>query len=313
MQNEQTRQLISGAMTIVLFSILLAVSLYVPLVSLITSFFIAVPIAWYSAKFNRKSSILVTIVSIGISYFIGGLLAVPFAMIHALLGLVIGDAIRMKKSKLFMLLSTTIVLLISIAIQYVVVVLAFDFNPVKALLTIASNQYNQMGAFLERFDALPNNYDKTVENILFMFETVMPSILIILLFLLVIVFINILLPVLKRLGLVVPKFPEFRNLKFPKSVLWYYMVVLVVTLFIELDKGTFAYMVFANAFLLLRVLLFLQGISFIRFYIHQQKWPKWVAFFVTILAFPLQTITLLLGILDLGFNVRSYVKEKNRK
>lgn len=313
MQNEQTRQLISGLMVISLFSILLAVSLYVPLVSLITSFFIAVPIAWYSAKFNRKSSILVTIVSIGISYVIGGLFAVPFAMIQALLGLVIGDAIRLKKSKLFMLLSTTIVLLISIAIQYLVVVLAFDYNPVKALLTIASNQYNQMGAFLERFDALPNNYDKTVEDILFMFETVMPSILIISLFLLVIVFINILLPVLKRLGLIVPKFPAFRNLKFPKSVLWYYMVVLVVTLFIELDKGTFAYMVFANAFLLLRVLLFLQGISFIRFYIHQQRWPKWVAFVVTILAFPLQSITLLLGVFDLGFNVRSYVKEKNRK
>lgn len=313
MPNEQTRQLTLGAMTIVLFSILLAVSLYVPIVNLITSFLIAVPIAWYSAKFNRKASILVTIVSIGISYFIGGLLAVPFAMIHALLGLVIGDAIRMKKSKLFMLLSTAIVLLGSIVIQYVVVVLTFNFNPVKALLTIASNQYDQMGAFLERFDALPNNYDKTIAEVLFMFETVMPSILIISLFLLVIVFINILLPVLKRLGLDVPKFPAYKNMKFPKSVLWYYMVVLVVTLFVELERGTFAFMVFANAALLLRLLLVLQGISFIHFYIHQQRWPKWIAFVATILAFPLQSITLLLGIFDLGFNVRSYVKEKNRK
>jgi uncharacterized protein YybS (DUF2232 family) len=313
MPNEQTRQLTLGAMVIVLFSILLAVSLYVPIVNLISSFFIAVPIAWYSAKFNRRASILVTLVSIGISYFIGGLLAVPFAMIHALLGLVIGDAIRLKKSKLFMLLSTAIVLLVSIVIQYVVVVLTFKFNPVNALLTIASNQYDQMGTFLERFNALPNNYDKTIADVLFMFETVMPSILIISLFLLVFVFINILLPVLKRMGLVVPKFPEYRHMKLPKSVLWYYMVVLVVTLFVELDKGTFAFMVFANATLLLRALLFLQGISFIHFYIHQQKWPKWLAIIATIFAFPFQPITILLGIFDLGFNVRSYVKEKNRK
>ncbi|MGB5944483.1 YybS family protein [Paenisporosarcina sp.] len=313
MPNEQKRQLTLGTMVIVLFSILLAVSLYVPIVNLVTSFFIAVPIAWYSAKFNRKASILVTIVSIGISYFIGGLLAVPFSMIHALLGLVIGDAIRMKKSKLFMLLSTAIVLLVTLVIQYVIVILTFEFNPVTSLLTIASNQYEQMGAFLERYNALPNNYDNTVAEVLFMFETVMPSILIISIFLLVIVFINILVPVLKILGLVVPKFPAFRNLKFPKSILWYYMVVLIVTLFVELEKGTFAFMVIANAALILRVLLILQGISFIHFYIHQQRWPKWLAIVATILAFPLQSITLIIGIFDLGFNARSYVKEKNRK
>ncbi len=313
MPNEQTRQLTLGAMVIALFSILLAVSLYVPIVSFITSFFIALPLAWYSAKFNRKASILVTVVSIGISFFIGGLLAVPFSMIHALLGLVIGDAIRMKKSKLFMLLSTVIVLLATIVIQYVVVVLLFGVNPVKELLTIASNQYDQMGDLLERYNALPNNYDNTVAEILFMFETVIPSILIISVFLLVIVFINILLPVLKRLGLVVPKFPAYRNMKFPKSILWYYMVVIVVTFFVELEKGTFAFMVFANATLILRVLLILQGISFIHFYIHQQRWPKWLAFVATILAFPLQSITLIIGIIDLGFNARSYVKEKNRK
>ena len=313
MPNEQTRQLTLGAMVIALFSILLAVSLYVPIVSFITSFFIALPLAWYSAKFNRKASILVTVVSIGISFFIGGLLAVPISMIHALLGLVIGDAIRMKKSKLFMLLSTVIVLLATIVIQYVVVVLLFGVNPVKELLTIASNQYDQIGALLERYNALPNNYDNTVAEILFMFETVIPSILIISVFLLVIVFINILLPVLKRLGLVVPKFPAYRNMKFPKSILWYYMVVIVVTFFVELEKGTFAFMVFANATLILRVLLILQGISFIQFYIHQQRWPKWLAFVATILAFPLQSITLISGIIDLGFNARLYVKEKNRK
>ena len=102
-------------------------------------------------------------------------------------------------------------------------------------------------------------------------------------------------------------------MKFPKSILWYYMVVIVVTFFVELEKGTFAFMVFANATLILRVLLILQGISFIQFYIHQQRWPKWLAFVATILAFPLQSITLIIGIIDLGFNARLYVKEKNRK
>ena len=79
MPNEQTKQLTLGAMIIALFSILLAVSFYVPVLNLITILFLALPIAWYSAKFSRTASIYVVVLSMGISYFIGGLLAIPFA------------------------------------------------------------------------------------------------------------------------------------------------------------------------------------------------------------------------------------------
>jgi len=313
MPNEQTKQLTFGAMMIALFSILLAVSFYVPVINLITSFFIALPIAWYSAKFNRKASIFVTVVSIGMSFFIGGLLAIPLAMVHAPLGFIIGDNIRTKRSKLFMLLSTGIVLLISMAIQYVITVLLFEFNPVEELMTIATEYYDQLGAMMESFNALPENYYKQVAEALFMFETIMPSLLIVSIFIFALIFINILLPVLKKLGLEVPKFPSYQNMRLPKSVLWYYMIVLVVTLLVEMDQGTFSFMVFANAALVLRFLLFLQGISFIHFYIHEQGWPKWVVVIATLLAFPLQSVTLLLGIVDLGFNIRSFVKNKNNK
>ena len=313
MPNEQTKQLTFGAMMIALFSILLAVSFYVPVINLITSFFIALPIAWYSAKFNRKASILVTVLSIGMSFFIGGLLAIPLAMVHAPLGFIIGDNIRTKKSKLFLLLSTGIVLLISTAIQYVITVILFEFNPVKELMTIATEYYDQIGAMLESFNALPENYYKKVADSLFMFETTMPSLLIVSIFLFALIFINILLPILKKLDLVVPKFPAYRNMRLPKSVLWYYMIVLVVTLIVELHQGTFAFMVFANAALVLHFLLFLQGVSFIHFYIHEKEWSKWVTVLATVLAFPFQSVTILFGIVDLGFNIRSFVKNKNKK
>ena len=77
---------------------------------------------------------IVVVASMGISYFIGGFLAIPFAMIHVLLGFVIGDTIRLKKSKLFMLMASAIVLLVTIVIEYVIVVLLFKFNPVKEML-----------------------------------------------------------------------------------------------------------------------------------------------------------------------------------
>ncbi|WP_342542590.1 DUF2232 domain-containing protein [Paenisporosarcina sp. FSL H8-0542] len=313
MPNEQAKQLTLGAMIIALFSILLAVSFYVPVLNLITILFLALPIAWYSAKFSRAASIYVVVLSMGISYFVGGLMAIPFALIHVLLGFIIGDTIRLKKSKLFMLMASAIVLIVSIVIEYVILVLLFKFNPVKEMLVYTKDQYDQLGTFLEQYNTLPKNYDQTISDVLFMFETVMPTLLILGIFCFVFVFINIQLPVLRKLGLDVPKFPAIRHMRLPKSILWYYMIVMVVTLFVELTQGTFAFMVLANVTMMLRVMLTLQGISFIHFYIHEKGWPKWVAIVATFLAFPLQSLTVLLGIFDLGFNIRSFVKDKNKK
>ncbi|MFX3674343.1 MAG: YybS family protein [Paenisporosarcina sp.] len=313
MPNEHTKRLTLGAMMIALFTILLAVSFYVPILNIVTTFFIALPIAWYSAKFNRKESALVTILSIGMAFFVGGLVALPLAMIHAPLGFVMGDAIRTKKSKLYLLMASGMTFLISTVIQYVITVTFFNINPIQEFLSLMRESYEQTGRILDEFDTLPKGYNKLVEETLFMFETVLPSIIIIAIFVSAFSIIIINLPILKRLGLEVPKFKPFREMRLPKAVLWYYLVVLIVTLFVELDKGTFAFMVFANATVVLRGLLLLQGVSIIHYYIHVQGWPKWVMVVATVLAFPLQSFTILLGVFDLGFNIRSLIKDMNRK
>jgi uncharacterized protein YybS (DUF2232 family) len=313
MPNEQTKRLTLGAMMIALFTLLLAVSFYVPILNIITTFFLVLPIAWYSAKFDRSSSILVTSISIGMSFFVGGLLALPLAFIHAPLGFVMGDAIRRKKSKLFLFMVSGMTFLITAVIQYVVAVMLLKINLIKEFLTMVRESYEHTGEIMESVGALPKDYNKLVEEMLSMFETTIPSIIIIAIFVSAFFIIIINLPILKRLGLDVPIFAPFREMRLPKAVLWYYLVVLVVTLFVELDKGTFAFMVFANATIVLRGLLFMQGISLIHFYTHEQGWPKWVKIVATILAFPLQSFVVLLGVLDLGFNTRTFIKNMKRK
>lgn len=313
MPNEQTKRLTMGAMMIALFTILLAISFYVPILNIVTSFFIALPIIWYSIKFDRNAAILVTVVSMGMSFFVGGLLALPLAFIHAPLGLVIGDSIRRKKSKLYLFIAAGMMFLFTTVVQYLVAVLLLGINPIEEFLVMVRESYEQSGNMLERYGALPEGYDKLVAETLSMFEIVLPSIIIIAVFVSALIIIILNLPVLKRLGVDVPKFPPFREMRLPKAVLWYYLVVLIVSLFVELEKGTFAFMVFANATIVLRGLLFLQGISLIHFYIYEQKWPKWAVIVATILAFPLQSFVLLLGVIDLGFNIRSFMKDMNRK
>ncbi|MET0785789.1 MAG: YybS family protein [Paenisporosarcina sp.] len=313
MPNEQTKRLTLGAMMIALFTILLAVSFYVPILNIVTTLFIALPIIWYSVKFNRNAAILVTVISIGMSFFVGGLLALPLAFIHAPLGFIIGDSIRRKKSKLYLFIASGMMFLFSTVVQYVIAVILLGVNPIEEFLVLLRESYEQSGAMLERYGTLPEGYNKLVEETLSMLEIVLPSIIIITIFVSALIILIVNLPVLKRLGVDVPKFPPFREMRLPKAVLWYYLVVLIVTIFVELEKGTFAFMVFANATIVLRLLLLLQGISLIHFYIHEQKWPKSAAVVATILAFPLQSFVLLLGVLDLGFNIRSFMKDMNRK
>ena len=54
------------------------------------------------------------------------------------------------------------------------------------------------------------------------------------------------LPILKRLGIEVPKFTALKDLTFPKAVLWYYLIVLTINLFVHPEIGSTLYMIMLN-------------------------------------------------------------------
>ncbi|HSI66188.1 MAG TPA: YybS family protein [Planococcus sp. (in: firmicutes)] len=308
MQNQQTRQLTNGALMAAVFTVLLAISVYVPLLNIVTSLFLALPVAWYSAKFNWKASALFTAVCLILSVLIGGLLSLPLTLIHLPLGLVIGLSIYYKKSKLFMFMGSSLAVLLSLMVQYLAMIAFFGINVLEEFTTLAEESYAQAGALAERLGTAPEDYEEAAAQMVFSLETLMPTWLILVVFLVAWLMLLLHLPILKRLGLEVPKFPPFREMRLPRSVLWYYLIVLLVSLLSDLQQGTMMYMVFMNAYVLLQVLLFLQGVSFYHFYIHLEGWPKWVTVLVTILSFPLQAFTSIVGIVDLGFDLRGWIK-----
>ena len=308
MQNQQTRKLTNGAMMAAVFTVLLAISVYVPLLNVVTTLFLALPVAWYSAKYDWKASALFAAVCLFLAFIIGGLLSLPLALIHVPLGLVIGLSIYYGKSKLFMFMGSGIVLLFSVMLQYLASIWLFGINLIEEMMTAIETSYAQTSAMMERFGAPNEDYDEFISQIMFSFETLLPALLVLSVFLVTWILLLILLPILKRLGTDVPKFPPFRDMKLPKSVLWYYLIVLLVPLLSDLQPGSMPYMIFINASVVLQFLMFLQGVSFYHFYIHQEGWPKWVTVLVSILAFPLLSFTSIVGIVDLGFDIRGWVK-----
>lgn len=313
MPENQTRRITHGAMMVALFTILLFISMYVPLISIVTIWYISLPIAWYSAKYSSSSSFLVAIVSIIISLLVSGILSLPVSIVFIVIGILMGYVIRTKKSKLFLYMTTGFTVLISITLEYVVSIKFFNIDILKESLKSVRDSYEKSNELAKSMTGRAPMSTEQLNTMFHMMQTLMPTFVTLTVFAMTFIIISANFPILRRLGLEVPKFAPFRELRLPSAILWYYFAILAINLFVKPEIGTSVYMVVFNLSSLLSLLFMLQGISFIQFYIHQQGWPKWTTVVGTILALPLHSFVTLLGIADLGFNIRGLVSGMTRK
>lgn len=313
MPNNQTKALVQGSMMVAIFTILMTMSAYVPLIFVIALLFAPLPIAWYSANYKRTSSILVAIVGALLTFLTSGIIMLPFAFIMGLLGVVIGEAIRLKKSKLFLFMSSGIAMLISFALVHLSYMFVAKINIIQTSLEFTRESYEES---IEMAKQLSGQLTVTPEQLDIMFKTMeltVPATVTITAFLVAFVVVTVNLPILKRLGLAVPKFAPFHEMRLPRAILWYYMVVLSINLFLRPESGSMLDVIVLNVSYILWLLLILQGISLIHYFIASKGMPNAVKWVATILAIPLSSFIILLGIIDLGFDVRSLMEGKTKK
>ncbi|QCR34317.1 YybS family protein [Lysinibacillus sp. SGAir0095] len=313
MPNNQTKRLAHGAMMIALFTIFIAIAFYVPIISLVATLFAPLPIAWYSAKYDRSSSILVALIGCITSFFIGGLLIIPFALIYSAIGVVIGDALRLKRSKVYLLMSTGVTTLITFAIEYVISLKLFEVDIIKEFMTIMRESYQKSIELSQSLNAQSPLDEQTVNRMFDTLEMMIPATVTIAVFSITFIIISLNLPMLKRFGINIPKFRAFENMRLPKAVLWYYLIVLSINLFISPEIGSTLYVICLNFSLVLWMLLVLQGLSLIYFILSAYGSPKFLKVLAAFMAIPLYSFFVLIGILDLGFDIRSIVKGKIQK
>ncbi|BDH63790.1 membrane protein [Lysinibacillus sp. PLM2] len=314
MPNNQTKALAHGVMMIALFGVIMMIILYVPLLSLIVSVIAPLPIAWYSANYNLKMSILVALLACVVAFIFGGLLIIP-AAVHAAIGLVIGISIQLKKSKLFLLMSSGFTILLATAVLYIISLQVFGIDIIRYSLQFSRDSYD---SYLELTKTLtgqtPPVKMEDLELMFVMIESTVPATVTLGAFGYALLIISANLPILKRLKVEVPKFSAFKDLQMPKSILWYYLIVLTINLFVRPEIGTTLYVIILNFSMILWVLLTIQGLSFIHYFLDKKfNVSTFVKVLVTIMAMPIYSFVILIGIFDLGFNIRSLVKDKIQK
>ena len=310
---DNARKITYGATMIAFFAILLAVSLYVPLLGSITMFLIPLPIILYRLRYDRASSLLVTATGIMLSLLVGGVILAPFAFVLGLLGIVMGETVSLGKTKLYTLMATGLTLLITGTIVYVVAVFAFNFNVIDEFFTTIDEAREQMTSFMGTLGGLPDNYDKLMDSQIEFYQTAIPSLFIIGIFVLAFIYITLNFEFAARLGNKVPKFPPFHEMKLPVATVIVYGIVLLWSLFAPAEPGTNFYLISINATIIFRFLFFLQGISLVHHFVYKMKGPKVVTVMATGFALILNPITTMMGIFDTGMNIRAWIGKDKLK
>jgi len=313
MMQDQSRKITYGAMMLALFTILLAGTLYIPFLGSIIVIFIPLPIILYRLRYDRNSTIFVAVGGILLSLIVGGILTVPFAIMFVLLGFLIAESLLLGKSKLYIFMASGLFFIIIGALAYLIAALIFEINAVDSLMAMLKEAETQFKASLASMSALPESYEKIVEEAFTMYRSAIPAIFVLWVYLFAFIMVIPNFEVLRRLGYAVPAFPPFREMKLPVITIFIYGFIILLPYIMDLSPESSAYLLYVNATVILRVLLLLQGLSLIQYFIYKMKLPTVATVFATIFALLFSPITTLLGIFDIGVNIRAWIGKDNLK
>ncbi|HET7657687.1 MAG TPA: DUF2232 domain-containing protein, partial [Bacillales bacterium] len=95
---KQTNVLIEGALTAALFAFFLGITIYVPILSLVSVWLLPLPLVVYAVRNGMKPTLLLWAVIFAVSLLIGGDYGLILAFVYAGGGLVVGVLYHQRRS-----------------------------------------------------------------------------------------------------------------------------------------------------------------------------------------------------------------------
>lgn len=297
-----------------IFAVMMLFYLYVPLLSII--FFLAapIPIILYTIRHGLKKGIAAGAIGIVISFLIGSMAGLMSAPILIAVGLGMG-VFYSRRQPGNAIITGALIYLFSILTSFVISVQLFQID----IMNIAKESIEQMMPMVESVLKQSGASEKDIAKQLKQFKemqdtalSALPVALLILVTLLAFVNHWFMRPLLKRFVSDMPSLKKFKDMRLPKSMVWYYLLTLLLML-IQTEKGSFLWLVQSSAFKILFILVLIQGFSFLFYYCHEKNISKAVPIFAVVLTVffpPIGVIVRIIGIADIGFDLREKVKNK---
>lgn len=216
--------------------------------------------------------------------------------------IVMGYLYKKRRKASSVILAGFLVLLAQMLLELVLFSLQFHFDLSEILATQLRNSLLP----LEGSEMYPAGWAASTAAALGdLIVTKLPTLLLLFSFLIAVVTHGLARLALRRSGIELPGLPQAKTWRLPRSLVWYYLIALILSYAVP-DKGTgFWTVVIANLSPILQLAFALQAVGFFFFLADAKKWPRAVPLLISV---PLILIPpfYLIGLLDAAFPLRRY-------
>ncbi|NYE06186.1 uncharacterized protein YybS (DUF2232 family) [Bacillus niacini] len=312
---KNVRKLTEGAILLAAFAVLLLLTIYVPFLGMIVNLFLAVPFMLFASKNDGKSIVVFIVASLLLSFIVGTIMSLPLTLAYGTTGVVIGYLIQKQKNMGVLFITGSLVFLVNLIIIYVASIVLFKVDMITEMIEMMRESLNVSADLLKNFGNTQDS-EKVLEqfnNGLNLIKTLIPTLFVLSSFLIVFIMQLISFPIIKRFGVRVEKWKSFKEISLPKSILYYFLLTLLVNMLMNPEEGSFWYMAIINMTYILQFLMILQGYTFIFYYFDKKGFSKAISITIAIVSFLIPIflyIVGILGIIDLGFDLRKGFRKK---
>lgn len=306
-----TKFITEGAALLAIYAMLLLISMYVPILGTVVTFALPLPFILLTIRYKISNAFVIFTAVLFITVIVSQPMNLVKTTMFGLIGIVLGHMYKKQKKPVEILMAGTLAYLIGIMLIYVASIKFFNIDLMKQM----QNMFNESMAQSEKIVTAAGMPISKEQKELFaqfndVLQTLFPSLLVMVSVCFSWITVMISGSVLRKLKHDVIPWPKFKDIQLPKSIVWYYVVFILLSTFIKVEPTSYLHMVFSNLYVIFALLLVLQGLTFIAFLAHSKGFTKGVpiisfiaCMFIPML-FPLVTI---LGIIDLGISLRSKI------
>lgn len=306
---KSTRFITEGAALLAIYAILLLISMYVPILGAVVTFALPLPFILLTVRHKLSNVLVIFVAALFITVVVSQPISLIKTVMFGLIGVVLGYMYKKGKKPVEILIAGTLAYLIGIMLIYVGSIKFFNIDLMKQM----QNMFNESMAQSEKIvSAAGMPISKEQKELLGQFndmlQTLFPSLLVMVSLCFSWITVMISGSVLRKLKYDITAWPKFKDIQLPKSIVWYYVIFILLSTFMKVEPTSYLHMVFSNLYVIFAMLLVFQGLTFIAFVAHRKGFTKGVpviSFIVCMfipMLFPLVTI---LGIIDLGISLRS--------
>ncbi|MGF9767826.1 YybS family protein [Bacillus albus] len=308
---KNTKFITEGAALLAIYAMLLLISMYVPILGTVVTFALPLPFILLTIRYRLSNAFVIFTAALFITVIVSQPMNLVKTTMFGLIGIVLGYMYKKRKKPVEILMAGTLAYLIGIMLIYVASIKFFNIDLMKQM----QNMFNESMAQSEKIvNAAGMPISKEQKELFAQFndvlQTLFPSLLVMVSVCFSWITVMISGSVLRKLKHDVIHWPKFKDIQLPKSIVWYYVIFILLSTFIKVEPTSYLHMVFSNLYVIFALLLVLQGLTFIAFLAHSKGFTKGVpiisfiaCMFIPML-FPLVTI---LGIIDLGISLRSKI------